>query len=58
MGIGNTSNTIFEYPISGSKSMGRDPNKGREGSKNESRRDDPNLGCIFSLLPLLVCVVL
>jgi len=34
--------------------MGRDPNMGRKGQKNGSRRGDLNLGCIFSLLPLLV----
>jgi len=37
--------------------MGRNPNKGREGSKNGSHRGDSNLGCIFSSLPLLAVSV-
>jgi len=38
--------------------MDQNPNKGGEGSKNESRRGDPNASCRFSTLPLLVFVCL
>jgi len=38
--------------------MGRDPNKGGKGSKNMSRRGDPNRSCTMSMLPLLVFVCL
>jgi len=36
--------------------MGRNPKKGGEGSKNGSRGGDPNRSCVFSTLPLLVCL--
>jgi len=41
-----------------SQSMGRNPHKGGEGSKNGSHRGDPNRSCVFSTLPLVVCVCL
>ena len=37
-----TFSSIFSYN-SGSQGMGRDPNMGREGSKNVSRQGDSNL---------------
>jgi len=40
---------------SGSQSMSRDPNKGREGSKNGSRQGDPKLNCVFSTSPACLC---
>jgi len=38
--------------------MGRDPNKGRQGSKKGSRRCFPNLGCTFSTFHLSFLQVL
>jgi len=51
-------NTMVGWLIqaSGSQSMGRNPNTTGEGSKNGSSQGDPNLGCIFSTLLLLVIV--
>ena len=38
------------------QSMGRDPNKGHEGSKNGSCRGDPKLNCVFATLPACLCL--
>jgi len=39
----------------GSQSMDQNPKKCGDGSKNGSRRGDPNRSCRFWTLPLLVC---
>jgi len=36
------------------KCMGHNPNKSHAGSKNGSRRGNPKLKCVFSMLPMLV----
>jgi len=43
-----TYSNIYSFQSSGSQNLGRDPNKGRERSKNRSRRGDAKLNCLFS----------
>jgi len=50
-----TVRSFVHLPLGISDRNSRNPNKGREGSKNGSRRGDLNWDCAFSTLPLLIC---